>query len=61
VLDISEVHSCPGYCVLLDYSTGYCTNSIGNCESDPGRTYERGGDQWCGEVAQADLCCCIST
>jgi hypothetical protein len=60
VLDISEVHSCPGYCVLLDYSTGYCTNSEGNCVSGGGN-YSSGGDQWCGPGSQADLCCCIPT
>jgi cysteine-rich repeat protein len=54
------IDSCPSYCVYLNYSNGYCTNSIGNCESDPRRTHESGGDQWCGEVAQADICCCIS-
>jgi len=60
VLDTSGVYSCPGYCVLLGYSTGYCTNSEGNCVSGGGN-YSSGGDQWCGPGSQADLCCCIPT
>lgn len=57
VLDISNVHSCPGYCVLLNYSTGFCTNSEGNCVS-AGGIYEIEGDQWCTGGSQADTCCC---
>ena len=58
-LDASGVSSCPGYCVLLNYSTGYCTNSAGNCMSSGG-IYESGGDIWCIGGDQADTCCCTS-
>jgi len=51
------IDSCPSYCVSLNYIMGYCTNSPGNCVSDGG-IYESGGDYWCGEVPQADICCC---
>ncbi len=52
------IDSCPSYCVSLNYSNGYCTNSAGNCVSGGG-IYEPVGDQWCTGGAQADTCCCI--
>jgi len=58
VLDTSGVSSCQGYCVLLgNYSTGFCTNSVGNCQNGGG-VYQSVGDQWCTGGAQADTCCC---
>lgn len=52
-----NVASCPSYCVYLGYSTGFCTNSEGNC-AQSGGVYKSGGNQWCTGGAQADTCCC---
>ena len=56
-LDTSNISSCPGYCVLLDYSTGSCQNNP-NCPQ--GGVYESLGDQWCTGGPNADTCCCLS-